>query len=423
MDNNTVHIMAYANNATITTRLLKCDQTLNLTKIIQNLYNLYENINSNIFHNISIIHFDCNTISNKYFEQIITFTKSISIRIQIAFASAYFDYIATNQYLLNGFYIEQKVPFNLSSITLNYTAKSDACSSGERAQDPLCSLNNSISQCINFFSNPWIFNCSIYSTQSMNSSTLIMHNNTLISTLIASVLNSWKFGLICALSILFFLILLCLPIVYFYRRYSRTKHIALSCEYLFDGKRAMEISEIPGSHLFQRSDRTVEPRQSNNTTISWIHDGNTKENYINFKLSKPYRQETCFDHTTVHDLFFLGKSDMHNDHTNVLIDETIPRSICKTSMNQLKLSTVFTQKHELNEHIFDKTDRITLDQSNSMNQKELNESEMTQYINMSFTDEILQDEDAWMSILAVANAELDLLNRLENEQNLTITIN
>ncbi|CAF4317092.1 unnamed protein product, partial [Adineta steineri] len=124
-------------------------------------------------------------------------------------------------------------------------AKSDACSSGERAQDPLCSLNNSISQCINFFSNPWIFNCSIYSTQSMNSSTLIMHNNTLISTLImhnntlistliSSVLNSWKFGLICALSILFFLILLCLPIVYFYRRYSRTKHIALSCEYLFD---------------------------------------------------------------------------------------------------------------------------------------------------------------------------------------------
>ncbi|CAF4813591.1 unnamed protein product, partial [Rotaria magnacalcarata] len=32
-------------------------------------------------------------------------------------------------------------------------------------------------------------------------------------------------------------------------------------------------------------------------------------------------------------------------------------------------------------------------------------------------DESLHDEDAWMSILDVVNAEIDLLNRLENEQN------
>ncbi|CAF4385292.1 unnamed protein product, partial [Rotaria magnacalcarata] len=54
-----------------------------------------------------------------YFQQVITVIQSISIRIQILFASIYYDYINASNYVLNGFIIDQESYFNLSSITIN----------------------------------------------------------------------------------------------------------------------------------------------------------------------------------------------------------------------------------------------------------------------------------------------------------------
>jgi hypothetical protein len=73
-----------------------------------------------------------------YFQQIITFTQAVSIRIQILFgkdlkkkkrkriiiffyfkASMYYDYINENNYQLNGFLIDSDEFFSLSSISVN----------------------------------------------------------------------------------------------------------------------------------------------------------------------------------------------------------------------------------------------------------------------------------------------------------------
>ncbi len=63
-------------------------------------------------------------------------------------------------------------------------------------------------------------------------------------------------------------------------------------------------------------------------------------------------------------------------------------------------------KDGLEEHTFDASDDIILDRTNTTNPKKANTSEPKQTGNKSFADESLHDEDAWMSILAVANAEV-----------------
>ncbi|CAF4672515.1 unnamed protein product [Rotaria sp. Silwood1] len=121
---NGSHVMPDANIITVTTGLSSCDNTtLGLNETIYDLQNLYQsnisNFTSNIFLNISINNFTCTRGTGNYFEQIITFTQSVSIRIQILFASIYYDYINANNYRLHGFIIDQESYFNLSSITLN----------------------------------------------------------------------------------------------------------------------------------------------------------------------------------------------------------------------------------------------------------------------------------------------------------------
>jgi len=49
--------------------------------------------------------------------------------------------------------------FDFNKFASYIATKSDACSSGEAAQDPLCPLNSTTPRCIEPFTNPWIFNC------------------------------------------------------------------------------------------------------------------------------------------------------------------------------------------------------------------------------------------------------------------------
>ncbi|UJR16300.1 hypothetical protein I4U23_003206 [Adineta vaga] len=396
--NTMEQIVNYADNATIITQLSECSSIVNLTELIQDLYNLYQNTSSTIFYNISIENFDCQSSTGKYFEQIIFFTKSVSLQIQISLASLYFNYITSNGYSFHGFFIEQNERFLLSSITLNSIPQSGACSSGAAVQIPLCSLNSSTPECIEFVTNPWIFNCSINSTTSTNPSTSIISDHGSVLTIISTVLNSWQIGLICGLSIFSCLILL-LIVVCFYRRCLRTKRISLSCENLFDDKKFLHKSVIPHDSIFQHVVHVTESKQSINTLVSWIHDG-------------IYKQEIFLDPTTIHATIFLNKSNesihpSNNNQSNMLLRKSpstssVPQSICTTSIDRFQLST--------NDESFDDLNEIIIDCSYPI-----------QYINRSYTDDNLCDEDAWMSILAVANAELDLLNQLENEQNGMIT--
>ncbi|CAF4184647.1 unnamed protein product [Rotaria sp. Silwood2] len=90
MTTNGGQVMPDANTITVTTRLSSCDNTtLDLNQTIYDLQNFYQsnisNSASNLFLNISINNFDCWRGTGNYFEQIITFTQSVSIRIQILF--------------------------------------------------------------------------------------------------------------------------------------------------------------------------------------------------------------------------------------------------------------------------------------------------------------------------------------------------
>lgn len=61
----------------------------------------------------------------------------------------------------------------------------------------------------------------------------------------------------------------------------------------------------------------------------------------------------------------------------------------------------------LQEDTLDESDIISLDQSNSTPPKKPSTPVSRQFANVSPIDESLQDEDAWMSILAVANDEVN----------------
>ncbi len=64
----------------------------------------------------------------------------------------------------------------------------------------------------------------------------------------------------------------------------------------------------------------------------------------------------------------------------------------------------------LEEDTLDEWDNISLDRSNSPNSKKPSTPNSRQFI--SSIDESLHDEDAWMSILAVANAEVIITNKI-----------
>ncbi len=89
-------------------------------------------------------------------------------------ASIYFDYLNTNNFQFDGLTINQESLIQLSSITVNNSKcqislihrvcffpdrfegdTTDACSSANIAQDPVC-LTSSICHPL---SNPWTFNC------------------------------------------------------------------------------------------------------------------------------------------------------------------------------------------------------------------------------------------------------------------------
>ncbi|CAF0983007.1 unnamed protein product [Rotaria sordida] len=433
MANNTIRMMSYANNATITTRLSACSQIMNVTQTIQDLYNLYKNNSSNlvssVFYNISIINFNCTTPFGKYFEQIIIFTRSVSIRIQVALVSIYFDYITGNKFSingLNGFFIERERSISLSSISLNYNAKFDSCSSIEAAQDPVCLQNSSTPVCISRFTNPWIFNCSEISVTSTISSLSTMNNDRLLST---PILNSWQISLICSLSG-FFLLICFLLLGYFCRRRSRSKHFTLTSVNFFNDIKSMQKNGIPLCQTFQRAATIVQPKQRNNLTVAWIHDGINEKSYINLKPTELYNQQIFIDHTKIHDPVFhsnISKNSLKpiyipNNHINPLTSKVhsiaiISRPVSETSKNQLK-SIV----DQLEEDKLDPSDSISFHQSNKTNPKKLSISISGQLANTLSLDESLHDEDAWMSILDVANAELDVLDRLENEQDRIKTI-
>ncbi|CAF3452893.1 unnamed protein product [Rotaria sp. Silwood1] len=396
MANNTTRTMSYANNATITTGLSACSEVVNITQTVQDLYNLYQNNSSNlvlsVFYNISIINFNCTTAFDKYFEQIIIFTRPVSIHIQVALG-----------------------------------AKSDSCSSGETAQDPLCLQNGSTPVCISLFTNPWIFNCSGIPMTSTISSLSTMNNNGL-----TSILNSWQIGLICSLS--GFLLLICFLLVgYLCRRRSRSKHFSLTPVNFFDDMISLQKNGIPLCQAFQRAATIVQPKQRSTMMMAWIHDGidkNTRinaKNYINVTSPGPYNQGTFIDHVKIHDSVFssnISKNSFKpiyapNNHIHPLASKLpsiaiISRPASGTSKYQLK-SIIEDDK-------LDPSDNISLHQSNSNNPKKLSTSISEQFGNALSLDESLHDEDAWMSILDVANAELDVLNRLENEQNRIKTI-
>jgi hypothetical protein len=63
-------------------------------------------------------------------------------------------------------------------------------------------------------------------------------------------------------------------------------------------------------------------------------------------------------------------------------------------------------KDELQENKFNESDNISLDSSISYNLKKPTTSPSRQISHLSFIDESLTDEDAWMSILDVVNMEV-----------------
>ncbi|CAF0868563.1 unnamed protein product [Rotaria sordida] len=435
---NSSYVMPDANTITVTTGLSSCDNTtLDLNKTIYDLRNLYQNnisnLTSNLFFNISISNFNCSRRNGNYFEQIITFTQSISIRIQILFASIYYDYINANNYQFNGFIIDRESYFNFSSITVNNTAKSDACSSAQAAQDPLC-LTNLTHPICTLLPNRWNVTCSqnfLTTIISLFGSTT-MSNSQLEMPIISSGLNSWQIGLICSLSILFVLILI-LIIVYFSRRFIHSKSLTISHINLFNDTNLMNKSETPRSQVFQRTATILQSKHDNNTTISRIHNSTTAntdyngQNCIDIKPAELFHQVRFVDHAKIYDPDFssnlplkpMTSANVPTSPSNRTVPKVIStgvtsRPVSRTSMIQLKAITDELQEDKLNE-----SDNISLNQSYSSSPKKPSTPVSRHIGNISIFDESLHDEDAWMSILDVVNAELDALNEQDRANSLT----
>ncbi len=68
-----------------------------------------------------------------------------------------------------------------------------------------------------------------------------------------------------------------------------------ACQSLYYLFSEIIISGIPQGQAFQRVATILQPKRSNHTATSWIHDGTAKnrishdENYINLKPAEPYK--------------------------------------------------------------------------------------------------------------------------------------
>ncbi|CAF4316267.1 unnamed protein product, partial [Adineta steineri] len=153
--------------------------------------------------------------------------------------------------------------------------------------------------------------------------------------------------------------------------------------------------EIPQGRAFQKASTIVQPKHRNNTGISWIHK--------DFTINTAHINEngTIIDRKNIYDLNLLQNSKSPNDISTRKIVPTIiiSGSVSEKSLNQLKSTT---------------------EDSTSMDQSILNNSRTqltkSQENDVPLTDENLSDEDAWMSILDVVNAELAILNEQERIQ-------
>ncbi|UJR30213.1 hypothetical protein I4U23_017751 [Adineta vaga] len=389
MINNDTSVLPAANNITVLTRLSSCDnQSFDLNRTVHDLYNLYRNNLSNVFLNVSINYFTCRKEVESYFEQVITFTQAVSIQIQILLASIYSEYINTNNYQFNGLIINQQTYFTLSSITTHNNALSDACSTADIAHDSFCSKNLTYPICT-VLSNRWNYICS----------SVTMNN-----TSITSGLSTWQLGLICSLSILFVIILF-VVFGYFYRRYARSKQIALSRLNLYDTLNFTQKAGIPQSEEFKRATTIIQPLPNNNTTISWIHKDSMKKVIRKNEHSAKTKPLEMYNQGTSND---LSGTITQNSLVSKNISRNVPNSTVFTNIPIIIISGSTSEK-KLNQS------RLTTDESDSssLNQSNLNDSRtpLTKLsTHMSLPDENLNDEDAWMSILDVVNAELAILN-------------
>lgn len=424
MANYTHPISIYANNFTMITGLSGCDSTKNLSKTIEDLFDYYRSNRTNpvfnLFSNVNITDVDC-TSTEKYFNQIVTLTKRASIQIQIQFASIYYEFIQVNSYVFNGLHVNSELSqsFNLSSITLNNTAQSDACSSASIARESLCALNSTTPVCTITSANSWNFNCSAYPSTSTISST---NKTNLFRPTAESFLEPWQIGLISGISFLFVLMILILIVCYL-RRHFRSKRMTFSNENLFDDVKITKKNGIPRGQAFKNTPTIIQPIQNTTPKTPWINTNVRHQTNQSSRKppSMPTNRGTVKDHMKIHPTVTsnIPKKTIYipNNHSTNIVPKVyqstaISRPVSGTSTNRLRLIT-----NGLEESVFDNSDDISLDPSNSSSPKKPSTPVSRQLTNQSFVDESLHDEDAWMPILAVVNAELDVLNRLENEQN------
>ncbi|CAF4573450.1 unnamed protein product [Rotaria socialis] len=137
-------------------------------------------------------------------------------------------------------------------------------------------------------------------------------------------------------------------------------------------------------------------------------------------------QVTFVDHTKIHDPGFspnlplqpitpvsVPTSPSNRTVSKAFSTPVTPRPISRTSMNQFKAITDVLQEDKLND-----SDNISLNQFWSDNQKKPSTPVSGKSGNVSTADESLHDEDAWMSILDVVNAELAMLDEQDRKNSL-----
>ncbi|CAF1442358.1 unnamed protein product [Adineta ricciae] len=378
MINNGTSVMPAANNITVTTWLLSCaNETFDRNTTVYSLYDLYRNNLSNIILNVSINNFTCAKDVKSVFEQLVTFTQAVSIQNQILLVSIYSDFLSANLYRFNGLMIDRQRDSTLSSVTTHNNALSDACSAADIACNSLCSNNLTHPVCT-ISSNRWNYMCSTAEAS---------------NTPVMSGLSTWQLGLICSLSILFVMVLLILSI-YFYRRYRRSKQIALSRLNLYDSLNFSQKTGVPQSEEFKRAAMIVQPMPNASTNTSCIHkDSMTNVISINENSSK------------------TKPSALHNQHqrNNLSVKLTQTANVSKNISTNIPTIVICRSASDKS---LNQSKSIT-DESDSLNQSNLNDSTapLTKtVINIPLSDENLSDEDAWMSILDVVNAELAILN-------------
>ncbi|CAF1547551.1 unnamed protein product [Adineta ricciae] len=354
MINNGTSVMPAANNITVTTWLLSCaNETFDRNTTVYSLYDLYRNNLSNIILNVSINNFTCAKDVKSVFEQLVTFTQAVSIQNQILLVSIYSDFLSANLYRFNGLMIDRQRDSTLSSVTTHNNALSDACSAADIACNSLCSNNLTHPVCT-ISSNRWNYMCSTAEAS---------------NTPVMSGLSTWQLGLICSL--------------------SKVKYLNRVFDWILIG-----FSGVPQSEEFKRAAMIVQPMPNASTNTSCIHkDSMTNVISINENSSK------------------TKPSALHNQHqrNNLSVKLTQTANVSKNISTNIPTIVICRSASDKS---LNQSKSIT-DESDSLNQSNLNDSTapLTKtVINIPLSDENLSDEDAWMSILDVVNAELAILN-------------